>query len=124
VQARYAAVEPEASDGAEISSPRCEVKQDADVVAAGLVDEIIKVFEGAKSGIDRLGLGRIGLEGGEEECVDAKGMEVVEAFGEAVKGTTFRGTEVGGIYVVDDGVLPPGVGAHAGAGPARTGESL
>ena len=51
-------------------------------------------------------------------------MEVVEALGEAVERTAFRGAEISGVYVVDDGVLPPGVGVHAGAGPARTSQCL
>jgi hypothetical protein len=32
--------------------------------------------------------------------------------------------EVEGVHLVDDGVLPPDVGVHAGAGPAGAGEGL
>jgi hypothetical protein len=90
------------------------------------VDQIIEVVKGSQGGIDCLsvGLGGVWLDGSEEDRVDTQGVEVVEALSEAVEGAAFGGAEVGGIHVVDDGVLPPGVGAHAGAGPARTGEGL
>lgn len=33
-------------------------------------------------------------------------------------------TEVFGVELVEDGVFPPGLGVHAGAGPAGAGEGL
>ena len=125
VQTGDAAVEPEAGDkGKVVGAAGGEVKQDADVVAAGLVDQIVKVVEGSQGWIDRLGLGRVGLDGSEEDGVDTQGMEVVEMLRDAAEGAAFGGAEVGGVNVVDDGVLPPRVRIHAGSGPARTGEGL
>jgi hypothetical protein len=124
MQAGDAAVEPEAGDSGEVGGAKGEVEQDADVVATGLVDEIVEVVNGSQGGIDRLGVSGVGLDGGEEKRVDSQGVEIVEALGEAVEGAAFGGADVGGVYVVDDSVFPPGVGTHAGAGPTGTGEGL
>jgi hypothetical protein len=43
---------------------------------------------------------------------------------DAAEGAAIGGAEVGGVNVVDDGVLPPRVRIHAGSGPARTSEGL
>jgi hypothetical protein len=48
MKAGHAAVEPEAGDGAEVVGIRGEVKQDADVVSAGLVDQIVKIVESSE----------------------------------------------------------------------------
>src|ERR1700722_4068587 len=124
MQAGDAAVEPEAGDRGEVGDARDEIEQDTDVAATGLVDEIVEVVNRSQSGVDRLGVSGVGLDGGEEERVDSQGVEIVEALGEAVEGAAFGGTKVGGVYVVDDNVFPPRVGTHAGASPAGTGEGL
>jgi hypothetical protein len=108
---------------------RVEVEQDADVAAAGFVDEVVEIVEGAVDGVDGLRVRGIWLDGGEEDGVGAEGMDVVEALGDAVE-TAGRWVLVGGrvevegIHLVDDGVLPPDVGVHAGAEPAGAGEGL
>ena len=61
---------------------------------------------------------------GEEERVDAEGLDVVEVLGDAVEAAAAGGAEVDGIYLVDDGVLPPDVRVDAGAGPAGACEDL
>jgi hypothetical protein len=76
-----------------------------------------------------LGVGGVGLDGGEEEGVGAEGVDVVETLGyavEAAAGGVFVGgrVEIERIHLVDDGVLPPDVGVHAGADPARASEGL
>ena len=71
-----------------------------------------------------MGMSRIGLESCEENRVDSEGMDVIEMLGNAVETAVFGGAEVDWIYLVDDGVLPPDVGAHAGAYPAGSGEGL
>jgi hypothetical protein len=124
MQAGDAPVEPEAGDRGEVGGARGEVEQDAYVATTGLMDEIVEVVNGSQGGVDRLGVGGVGLDGGEEKRVDSQRVEIVEALGEAVEGAAFGGAEVGGVYVVDDSVFPPGVGAHAGASPAGTGEGL
>jgi len=126
MEASDAAVEPEAGDVGEVGGgdSGIEVEENADVAAAGLVDEVVEVVECAQGGIDRLGVGRIGLDGGEEERVGAEGVDVVEALRDAVEAGAVVGVEVCGIYLIDDGVLPPEVGGDAGADPARAGESL
>ncbi len=126
VEAGDAAVEPEAGDVGEIGRGNLgiEVKQDADVVTAGLVDEVIEVVKGAVRRVDRLRVGGIRLDGGEEEGVDAERLNVVEALGDSAETAAFCGTEVDGIHLIDDGVLPPNVGVDAGSDPARSGKSL
>lgn len=69
-------------------------------------------------------MGGVGLDGGEEEGVDTEGVDVVEMLGDAVEAAAAGGAEVDGVYLVDDGMLPPDVGADAGASPAGTGEDL
>ena len=54
----------------------------------------------------------------EENGVGAEGVDVVESRNNAVKGIVVAGVEVDGIDLVEDGVLPPEIGAHAGAYPA------
>ena len=98
-------------------------------MAAGLVDEIVEIVERAVGGVDGLGVGGVGLDGGEEEGVGAEGVDVVEALGYAVEAAgcwVFVGgrVEVEGVHLVDDGVLPPDVGVHAGADPTGAGEGL
>jgi hypothetical protein len=71
-------------------------------------------------------MGGVGLEDGKEEGVGAKGVDVVEALGDAVEtagGWVVAGgrVEVDWVHLVDDGVLPPDVGVEAGAGPAGAG---
>jgi len=51
-------------------------------------------------------------------------VEIVETLSYAVEATAVGGTEVGRVYVIDDGVLPPEVGAHSRADPARASEGL
>jgi hypothetical protein len=60
----------------------------------------------------------------EEDRVDPEGLDVVEALGDAVEAAAACGAEVDGIYLVDDGVLPPDVRVDAGADPARAGQCL
>jgi hypothetical protein len=71
-----------------------------------------------------LGAGGVGLDGSEEERVGAEGVDVVEALRDAVEAAAVVGVEVCGIYLIDDGVLPPEVGGDSGADPAGPGESL
>ncbi len=80
VEAGDAAVEPEAGYVGKIGGGNfgVEIEQDADVVTAGLVDEVVEIVEGAVGGVDGLGVGSVGLDGGEEEGVDAEGLNVVE----------------------------------------------
>jgi hypothetical protein len=69
-------------------------------------------------------VGSVWLYGREQEGVDAEGLDVVEMLGDAVETAAASGTEVDGVDLVDDGMLPPDVGADAGAGPAGTCEDL
>jgi hypothetical protein len=126
VKAGDASIEPEAGEGRHIGvgDLRVKIEQDTDIVAACFVDEVVEIVEGAVCGIDGLGVGEVELNGGKEECVDAEGVEIVETLSYAVKAAAVGGTEVGWVYVVDDGVLPPQVGTHPGADPTRTGEGL
>jgi hypothetical protein len=103
---------------------RVEVKENANVVAAGLVDEVVEIVEGAVDGVDGLSVRGVGLDGSEEEGVGAEGLDVIEALGDTVKAAAADGAEVDGVYFVDDGVLPPNVGVDAGADPAGAGEGL
>ena len=88
------------------------------------MDEVVQIVQSTESGVDGLGVRGAGLDGSEEERVDAERAEVVEALGYSVEATAAGGAEVGGIDVVDDGVLPPEVSGHSGADPAGTSESL
>ena len=97
---------------------------DADVVAAGFVDEVVEIVEGAIGRVDGLRVGGVGLDGGEEEAVDAEGLDVVETLGDAVETAAAVGAEVDRIDFVDDGMFPPDVGIDAGADPAGAGEGL
>lgn len=60
----------------------------------------------------------------EEDGVNAEGLDVVEALGDAAEAAAAGGTEVDGIYLVDDWVLPPNVRVDAGADPTRAGKGL
>jgi hypothetical protein len=93
-------------------------------VAAGFVDEVVEIVEGTEGWVDGLGVSGVGLEGGEEEAIDAEGLDVVEVLSDAVEAAAAGWAEVGGVYLVDDGVLPPDVGVDAGASPAGAGEDL
>ena len=126
VEAGDATVEPEAGYVGEVGGGDLgvEVEEDAEVAAAGLVDEVVEIVEGAEGGVDGLGVGGVGLDGGEEDGVDTEGLDVVEALGDAVERAAAGGAEVSGVYLVDDGVLPPKVDVHAGADPAGAGEGL
>jgi hypothetical protein len=77
-----------------------------------------------QGGIDRLSVGRVGLDEGEEERVGAEGVDVVDALRDAVEAAAVVGVEVRGIHLIDDGVLPPEVGGDSGADPTGTGKSL
>jgi hypothetical protein len=66
-------------------------------------------------------------EGGEEDGVDAEGVDVVEALGDAfeVAGAVGVGVAEGArVDLVEDGVLEPGLRGEAGADPAGAGEGL
>ena len=131
VESGDAAVEPEAGyvgevDGGDVG---VEVEHDTDVVAAGLMDEVVEIVEGAVGGVDGLGVRGVGLDGGEEEDVGAERLDVFEALGDAVEAAACwdfvdGGTEVEGVHFVDDGLLPPDVGVDAVADPAGASEGL
>lgn len=86
VEAGDAAIKPEAGDVGEIGGGdvRVEVEEHADVVAAGFVDEVVKIVECAEGGVDGLGVGGVGLDRGEEDGVGAEGLDVVDVLGDAV----------------------------------------
>jgi len=94
------------------------------VTTAGLADEVIEIVECAQGGVDRLGVGRVGLDGGEKERVGAEGVDVVEALRDAVEAAAVVRVEVRRIYLIHDGVFPPEVGGDSGADPAWAGEGL
>jgi hypothetical protein len=121
-----AAVKPEAGDVGEIGGGDfgVEVEQDADVAAASFVDEVVEIVEGPVDGVEGLGVGRVGLECGEKESVNAEGLNVVQTLGDTVDTAAAGGIEVDRIYFVDDGTFPPDVGGDAGASPAGTGKDL
>ena len=83
VQTGDAAIKPEAGHGGEVRSAGSQsyVEQDADIVAAGLMNQIVEIVESSDGGIDRLRIGGIWLDGSEEDCVDAQGVEVFKASG-------------------------------------------
>ena len=87
VEAGDAAVEPEAGDVGEVGGGdvRVEVEKDADVAAAGFVDEVVEIVEGAIGGVEGLGVGRVRLEGGKEDGVGAEGVNVVEMLRDAME---------------------------------------
>ena len=93
-------------------------------MAAGFVDEVVEIVQGAVGRVDGLGVGGVGLNDREEDGVNAEGLDVVEALGDTVETAAARGAEVDGIYLVDDRVLPPDVRVDAGAGPAGAGQGL
>jgi hypothetical protein len=126
VEARDATVQPEASDVRKVGGRdvRVEVEEDSDVVAAGFVDEVVEIIEGAIGGVDGLCVVGVGLDGSEQERVGAEGLDVVEVLSHAVETTAVGGAEVEWVDLIDDGVLPPDVGIHAGANPAGAGEGL
>ena len=110
-----AAIEPEASDVRQVGGGDVwiEIEEDADVAAAGFVNEIVEIVESAVAGVEGLGVCCVGLKGGEEEGVGAEGVDVVEMLDDAMEGAASGGVEVDGVDLVDDGVLPPDVGADA-----------
>jgi hypothetical protein len=126
VKASDAPVEPEAGDVGQVGGGDrgVEIEQDAEVAAAGLSKEVIEVVQGAEAWGDLLRVGGIGLQLGEENCVGAERVDVVEARGNAVDAAATGGVEVGGIHFVDDGALPPEIGGDAGAYPAGSSEGL
>lgn len=57
VEAGDAAVEPEAGGGGEVGVGfGLEIDEDADAVAAGLVDEVVEIVKSAEGGVDGLGV--------------------------------------------------------------------
>jgi len=126
VEASDAAVEPEAGDVGHVGDGdlRVKVEQDANVVAAGFVDEVVEIVEGAVGGVDGLSVGGVGLDGGEEEDIGAEGLDIFEALGDAVETAAAGGVKVEGVHFVDDSLLPPDVGVDAVADPSGTGEGL
>ena len=102
------------------------VEQDADVALLRLGDEAVEVGEGAVLRVDALVVGdvvaevdlRRGIHGRDPDGVDAEGLEVVEALGDAVEvadAVAVGVLEAAGIDLVDDRVLPPGgVGGRGG----------
>ena len=124
MESGYASVEPEAGCCGEVGGVGVQFEEDSDVVAAGLVDEVVEIVEGAVDGIKRLSVCGVGLEGGEEEGVDAEGVDVVQTLADTVKSAAVGGAEVDGVYFIDDGTFPPDVGGDTGAGPTGTSENL
>jgi hypothetical protein len=120
VETGDAAVEPEAGDIGKVGGGDfgIEIEQNADVVTAGFMDKVVEIVECAVGWVDGLGMGSVWLDDREQKGVDAKGLDVVEMLGDAMETAAARGTEVDGVDLVDDGMLPPDVGADAGAGPA------
>ena len=123
VEAGDAAVEPETGhvgkvDGGDVG---VEVEQDADVAAAGFVDEVVEIVEGTVDGVEGLGVIGVWLESGEEKSIGAEGPNVIKMLDDTVKAAAFGGAEVDGVYLVDDRMLPPDVCVDAGAGPAWAG---
>ena len=104
------------------------VEEDADVVRFGGGEEAIEVGEGAVLGVDGGVVGDVVAEvdlrgrihGGDPDGVDAEGLEVVEARGDAVEvadAVAVGVLEAARVDLVDDGVLPPGgVGGGPGGG--------
>ena len=119
MESGYASVEPEAGCCGEVGGVGVQFEEDSDVVAAGLVDEVVEIVEGSEGGVDGLGVGGVWLEGGQEKGVGSEGVDVVEALGQ-----TLYVVEAARVGLVDDGVPPPRAGAHTGADPAGTGQGL
>ena len=115
VEARDAAVEPEASDVGQIGGGdvRVEVEKDANVAAAGFVNKVVEIVEGAIGWVKGLGVGGVWLESSKEEGVSAEGVDVVQMLSDAVEAAASGGVEVNGIDLVNDGVFPPHVGIDA-----------
>ncbi len=95
------------------------VEDDADFALAGFGDEVVEVGEGSVLGIDGFVVGdvvaevdlRRGVHGGDPDGVDAEGLEVVEALGDAVEvadAVSVGVLKAAGVDLVDYGVLPPG----------------
>ncbi len=105
-EACEAAVEPETGEAGEIgaSGRRAQIEQDAHVAAAGLTAEVVEIVEGSDGGIERLGMGGVGLDVGEQDGVGAERMDVVEALGDAFEAF---GAEAVRVDLINDGVLPP-----------------
>ena len=93
-------------------------------------DEAVHVGEGAVLGVDggvvgdvvaEVDLGR-GVHGGDPDGVDAEGLEVVEALGDAVEvadAVAVRVLETAGVDFVDDGMVVPGVVGSGGRSEGR-----
>ena len=115
MEAGHAAIEPVARDAGEVDGGRqfAEVDQNAHIAAAGLVDQLVEIVEGAYGGIDGLGMGGVELEAREKDGVAADGVNVVEMLGDPEKAA-----KAVGIDLVDGGVLPPDVGLGDEACPA------
>ena len=104
------------------------VEDDADVALLGFGDEAVEVGEGAVLGVDVFVVGdvvaevdlRRGVHGRDPDGVDAEGLEVVEALGDAVEvadAVAVGVLEGAGVDLVDDGVvLPSGVVGWGGGG--------
>ena len=92
VEAGDAAVEPEAGDVGDVSGwdVGVEIEEDPEVAAAGLVDEVVEIVEGADGGVDGLGMGGVEGDFGEKKRVDAEGLDVVKVPGEAVEAAAVR----------------------------------
>lgn len=69
-------------------------------------------------------MGGVGLDFSEEKRVGAERLDIVEVLDDAVETASARGVKVQGVDLIDNGVLPPHVGIHAGANPAGAGEGL
>ena len=123
VKAGDASVEPEASHVGQVGDRNfgVEIEQDADVVTAGFVDEVVEVVECTVGRVDCLRVLGVGLNCGEEESIDAERLDVFEMLRDPVETVA---VEVNGIDLVDDGMLPPDVGADSGASPAGAREDL
>jgi len=115
VEAGDAAVEPEAGDIGKVGGGDfgIEIEQNANVVTAGFMDKVVEIVECAVGGVDGLGVGSVWLDGREQESVDAEGLDVVEMLGNAVETAAASGAEVDWVDLIDDGMLPPDVGADA-----------
>ena len=95
-------------------------------------DEAVQVGEGAVLRIDGLVVGdvvaevdlRRGIHGSDPDGVDAELLEVVEARGDAVEvadAVAVGVLKAARIDLVDDGVLPPGIGRSGLRGRGREG---
>ncbi len=98
--------------------------RNAEVAAAGLVDQVVKIVERAIRRRDRRRLAGIQRNMGKEKRIDAERLDVVEVLCNAMQSAAARRVEVGRIDLVDDGVLPPGIGIDAGTLPSGARKGL